>query len=236
MGRAATWHHESRRIDNVAGQSASADRSVRRRAFQALEAVHAGVWPGSRGCAVRSSAPCIFNELAFNLRFPGQYFDSETGLHHNYFRDYDGAIGRYIQSDPIGRLGGLNTYGYVRAMPLTRRDMFGLRDAPGESEDKPLLHPDYRPPDPMQAKCWVICKVKMQAVCSFPLQALGTLGGMGIGFFAGAAVGGPPGAGGGAMLGAELGNAGGFALCAYVTKKQCDAECPKDPPFQCIPR
>jgi RHS repeat-associated protein len=39
--------------------------------------------------------------FAFNLRFPGQYFDSETGLHYNYFRDYDGSIGRYMQSDPM---------------------------------------------------------------------------------------------------------------------------------------
>ena len=37
-----------------------------------------------------------------NLRLPGQYFDAETGLNYNYFRDYDPAIGRYIQSDPIG--------------------------------------------------------------------------------------------------------------------------------------
>lgn len=182
-----------------------------------------------------NESPSGLGSFTYNLRFPGQYYDAETGTHYNYFRDYDPSIGRYVESDPIGRLGGLNTYGYVRATPLTSRDVFGLRDAPGDPEDKPLLHPDYRAPDPMQAKCWVICKFKMQAVCNFPLQALGTLAGMGIGFFAGA-VGGPPGAAGGGTLGAELGNAGGFALCSYLTKKHCDVECPKDPPLQCVAR
>ena len=63
---------------------------------------------------------------AFNLRFPGQYFDSESGTHYNYFRDYDPGIGRYVQSDPIGLDGGLNNYGYVAARPLKWSDRFGL--------------------------------------------------------------------------------------------------------------
>jgi len=60
------------------------------------------------------------------LRLPGQYFDKETNLHYNYFRDYDPAIGRYIQSDPIGLTGGVNTYAYVGSDPLHGVDPLGL--------------------------------------------------------------------------------------------------------------
>lgn len=62
----------------------------------------------------------------FDLRFPGQVYDAEYALHYNYFRDYDPATGRYVQSDPIGLAGGLNTYGYVGGNPISWVDPLGL--------------------------------------------------------------------------------------------------------------
>jgi len=67
-------------------------------------------------------------DFEFNLRFPGQYFDEETGLHYNYFRDYAPEVGRYVQSDPIGLDGGLNIYSYSSGSPLSRIDFLGLND------------------------------------------------------------------------------------------------------------
>ena len=60
-----------------------------------------------------------------NLRFQGQYFDAETGLHYNRFRYYDPECGRFICQDPIGVTGGINLYLYARN-PVNFIDPFGL--------------------------------------------------------------------------------------------------------------
>ena len=61
-----------------------------------------------------------------NIRFPGQYYDEETGLHYNWHRYYSPELGRYISSDPIGLQGGMNTYGYALQNPVQNIDFYGL--------------------------------------------------------------------------------------------------------------
>jgi len=64
--------------------------------------------------------------FVFDMRFPGQRYDSATGFNQNYFRDYDPGTGRYGQSDPIGLVGGKNTYAYVSGNPMAFFDLLGL--------------------------------------------------------------------------------------------------------------
>ncbi|MEY0321414.1 RHS repeat domain-containing protein [Providencia stuartii] len=80
------------------------------------------VWSGKyeRFGFVRSSPLSFYSDpdrkmesFEQNLRYAGQYFDTETGLHFNTFRFYDPQIGRFIMSDPIGLLGGINLYQYA---------------------------------------------------------------------------------------------------------------------------
>ncbi len=66
------------------------------------------------------------NGLVLNLRFPGQYFDGETGLHYNWWRYYEPIHGRYISGDPTGPWGGLNLYVYGFNYPIKNIDPLGL--------------------------------------------------------------------------------------------------------------
>lgn len=69
------------------------------------------------------------NSIPFvlDMRFPGQRFDSATGMLQNWHRDMDPATGRYSQSDPVGMLGGVSTYNYALANPLSWLDRDGLQ-------------------------------------------------------------------------------------------------------------
>jgi RHS repeat-associated protein len=98
------------------------------------------------------------------LRFPGQYLDEETGLHYNYQRDYDPTIGRYVESDPIGLGGGLNTFGYANAQPLRWTDPFGLYIPAATENCFPNILSDHTRdtekvtsvPGPIEVSRWVI--------------------------------------------------------------------------------
>ncbi len=69
------------------------------------------------------------DNIAFvlDMRYPGQQYDSASGLNYNYFRDYEAATGRYVESDPIGLAGGISTYGYVSGNSLIFVDPSGLQ-------------------------------------------------------------------------------------------------------------
>jgi RHS repeat-associated protein len=66
-----------------------------------------------------------------NLRFAGQYYDTETGLHYNYHRYYDPVVGRYLTPDPIGIEDGINLYAYVQNNPVNYTDPYGLESIGG---------------------------------------------------------------------------------------------------------
>jgi len=114
----ADWRNTPRQIDNASKQP---------------------VWawdPQAFGDNLPNQNPSALGTFTFNLRFPGQYYDAESGKSYNYFRDYDSSTGRYLESDPIGLRGGVNTYLYANANPVSFIDPYGLCAC-----DVPLLPP-----------------------------------------------------------------------------------------------
>jgi RHS repeat-associated protein len=78
-------------------------------------------------------APPTSNGYVLNLRYPGQYYDAESGLASNGFRTYDSGIGGYLQTDPTGLNGGISLYGYANRNPLKYADPMGLWVCAGSS-------------------------------------------------------------------------------------------------------
>ncbi|MHA6883721.1 RHS repeat-associated core domain-containing protein [Ralstonia pseudosolanacearum] len=86
------------------------------------------------GATLPDENPTSLGTFTYNLRFPGQVYDQETGKHYNANRDYDPAGGRYVQSDPIGLNGGQpSTYAYVDGDPIGYADPSGLQKFPANS-------------------------------------------------------------------------------------------------------
>ncbi|MDP5143335.1 RHS domain-containing protein [Rheinheimera baltica] len=63
--------------------------------------------------SVFGKATVTVNKIDNPIRFQGQYYDSESGLHYNHFRYYAPQTGRFISQDPIGLLGSINHYQYA---------------------------------------------------------------------------------------------------------------------------
>ncbi|HCE42838.1 MAG TPA: hypothetical protein DET40_04770 [Lentisphaeria bacterium] len=80
-------------------------------------------------------------EVENNFRFPGQYYDDETGLHYNFFRYYDTETGRYISVDPAKD--GINFYTYCNANPLGFVDPYGLCRVRAAASDALAIYGAY---------------------------------------------------------------------------------------------
>jgi RHS repeat-associated protein len=92
---------------------------------QITNASGAAVWQWNHDPYGNGDPSDPLGNFSYDLRFPGQFFDQSTKLHYNYFRDYDPRLGRYIESDPIGLAGGINTYAYVNGNPVSYTDENG---------------------------------------------------------------------------------------------------------------
>ena len=90
----------------------------------------------------------VAGSAELDLRFPGQHYNAEAGLNHNYHRDYHPLIGRYLQADPLGVNGGdLNLYGYAGNSPLVLTDPLGLQAKEKSKKENMKIKIPKTPPE-----------------------------------------------------------------------------------------
>jgi RHS repeat-associated protein len=163
------------------------------------------------GNDVPNNNPSGLGAFDFPLRLPGQYYDKDTALHYNTMRDYDPSIGRYVESDPIGLDGGLNTYLYVVGDPISNTDPDGLRGPPGAGAVPPSRGLPGRAPRIPLCVRWMckICGPDSPPVCPpIPIERCTT-------FFVDAPPG-HPGSGGFAGPGGYAGDAKRMPECMCI--------------------
>lgn len=109
--------------------------------------------------------------LEYNLRWPGHYFDPETGLHYNRYRYYDPVLGRYLQIDPLGYGGSpVNLFAYCRN-PLVQVDILGLAHpddtdgSPGSKDKSGDSDGQQKPPGDAEATPNKLTKEQAEALC-----------------------------------------------------------------------
>lgn len=105
----------------------------------------------------------ISGTATLNQRFPGQWFQMETGLAYNWHRHYDPSIGRYVQPDPLGMPDGPSRWAYAKNSPLMNVDRMGLQILQSQPQPRPIpnscmapIDEDFCKEDKEKArdKCW----------------------------------------------------------------------------------
>ena len=109
----------------VGGQVYAIDDDQAGRPEEVTDAFQTVVWRAQNFAFTQNVIP---SSVTLNLGFPGQYFDAETSAWNNGFRDYKSGLGRYVESDPLGLAGGINTYSYAGSNPVSNIDPLGLCD------------------------------------------------------------------------------------------------------------